>query len=288
MVLQHGQHTMRRCLRTAVATRRALSTVPAHAGALQSWEEVWKSGNTPFHLDSVSDELVRSSDFLLGRQLDQLDQSLALQALVPLSGASLDVVFLAGMGFDVVAVEFSQAACEVATRLWGLTSVGYRVTDQCTVHSVGQVGPGIAREVVGGPPPLGRLGGITLLLADIFDVTPQHVPRASVVWDRAGVTSLADDGEAVRYFAHLGSMCQDQARLVCAVVSTDVPEGVAGLPPLDETLLQSALSQAGWSDAALLHKEAVTDLYPDFARTYPGKCLSEIEVGGAWFLCEDR
>jgi thiopurine S-methyltransferase len=164
------------------------------------WEQCWRDRNTDFHQKTVNPLLVRYW------------QSLQLPAgsriFVPLCGKSLDLLWLAGQGYQVIGVELSPIAVRAFFRENKL---------QPTRRQVGRL-----TEWSSGP--------LRIFCGDIFALTAADLGSIAAVYDRAALTALP---EAARldYVAHLHALIPE----ICPIfllTAEDPEEGDAeGLEP---------------------------------------------------------
>lgn len=124
------------------------------------WIDAWKNGRTRFHrADANPDLLAYEAQFLGGGQH---------RVLVPLCGKSVDLVWLAERGHDVVGVELSELAARAVFEESGR---------EYAVRDAGGL------KVFASP-------GLSVINADLFDVTPHHVGSVDRIWDRAALVAL--------------------------------------------------------------------------------------------------
>jgi thiopurine S-methyltransferase len=112
------------------------------------------------------------------------------RVLVPLSGKAFDLVHLAGLGHEVLGIELS----EPAVRQFFAENPGL---GQPKEHSLG------------GAQALSA-GGITLVVANVFDTSTAGLGSFGAVYDRAALVALNPDDRA-RYGAWMASMLSADA-----------------------------------------------------------------------------
>lgn len=125
-----------------------------------SWEARWRDGRLGFHSGSVNPHLMAYAHRVLGPPPGRV--------LVPLSGKSLDVGWLADQGYQVTAVELVARAVEAFHEERGKPWT-------------------VARE---GPFNVWRTEGVTTLQGDIFDLAPGTLEPFDAVYDRAALCAL--------------------------------------------------------------------------------------------------
>ena len=124
------------------------------------WHERWENNLIGFHLDEVNPKLI---EFWPGLNLEK-----GSRVLVPLCGKTLDLLWLAGQGHEVVGVELSPRAVAAFFDEQGLTP-DKTVTDR---HERWQA------------------GNITILCGDFFDLNSSDTGEISAVYDRAALIAL--------------------------------------------------------------------------------------------------
>jgi thiopurine S-methyltransferase len=124
------------------------------------WHKKWASNQIGFHLPQVNPYLQRF--------WPQLDLEDSARVLVPLCGKSLDLLWLAHCGHEVLGVELSEKAVE----------------DFFSEH---QLDPAVSEQ---GPFNVYRAGSIELWCGDFFALTPGDVADCSALYDRAALIAL--------------------------------------------------------------------------------------------------
>jgi thiopurine S-methyltransferase len=162
------------------------------------WESRWSEGHTAFHQSTTTPVLDAYADRVWG------DAPIG-RIYVPLCGKSLDMVFLAERGAEVVGVEFVTQAVEefFAER-------------------------GLAPEVAAGPPLRLHSGPYTLFAADIFGLTADDVGPLDGVFDRAALVALDADARS-RYADQLRTLLVDGTRML--LVTFDYDQDTMQGPP---------------------------------------------------------
>lgn len=124
------------------------------------WTERWQKNDIGFHQKSAHDLLVR--------YWPQMNVPEGSAVLVPLSGKSLDMVWLAEQGHEVFGIELSQVAIDAFFVERGL------------VPATVPVDGGVLK--MGGP--------YSLLCGDFFKTRPAQTAHVSAVYDRAALVAL--------------------------------------------------------------------------------------------------
>lgn len=147
------------------------------------WHERWRDGRIGFHLPDINPHL------------KQFWPSLGLPAdsrvLAPLCGKSLDLLWLAQQGHEVVGVELSPIATEAFFDENGLT---YSVETRGSLR-------------------IFRGDAITLIEGDIFELAPQWLGPIDAVYDRAALVALPPAIRS-RYAGHLRALAGDVPELL--------------------------------------------------------------------------
>ncbi|TWI51003.1 thiopurine S-methyltransferase [Pseudomonas duriflava] len=139
------------------------------------WLNKWERNEIGFHS--------LHANSYLKRHWESLEVSAGSVVLVPLCGKSIDMVWLAEQGFQVLGVELSSLAVEAFFEEQGLVPV-------CKSH-------GTLRHYKAGP--------FTILQGDFFALTPADMPVCSAVYDRAALIALPE-AMRYRYVRHLETL----------------------------------------------------------------------------------
>ena len=153
------------------------------------WRESWRAGRTAFHRPAVHEDLVAHHDEVLGG---------ARRILVPLSGRSLDLAWLAERGHEVVGVEFVQEVVDAYLAERGLDA------------AAAPLGPFRAYAA----------GRLTILAGDMMAATPELVGTFDGAWDRAALVALPP-AERPRYAAVVRRLLAPGARMLLQTFACD-------------------------------------------------------------------
>lgn len=126
--------------------------------ALSFWQPKWQEGQIAFHEGAPNELLVKCASELGERT----------RVLVPLAGKAVDLVWLASRGHEVVGVEFVPEAVQAFFEERRIT-------------------PKVEKR---GPHQTFTAGAVTLVLADMFKVTPEALGTFDAVYDRAALVAL--------------------------------------------------------------------------------------------------
>lgn len=139
------------------------------------WAKRWTEGQIGFHEGLPND--------LLAAHIERLETKRPLRILVPLAGKAVDLRWLAERGHEVVGVEFVPEAIVAFFAELGVEPV--------------------ATELGGLPASSGK--GVTLVAADMFEVTPAALGTFDLIYDRAALVALEPSTRA-RYVSVLESL----------------------------------------------------------------------------------
>lgn len=198
---------------------------PADSGRdNQRWLQLWRDQQLcGFHQLIVTP--------LLSRFWPALGLSKRDRVLVPLCGKSLDMLWLAEQGHEVVGVELSPVAVEAFFRENGLKARKQRMGN-------------FVRW---------RAGRISVWCGDYFRLTRQQLGRIDAVLDRAALTALPEDIRGA-YLEQLMSLTQADTAILLFTVE-DIEEGTAQRTQAVDRELGSLC--AGSYSIQLLHAQAM-------------------------------
>ncbi|ACV26199.1 thiopurine S-methyltransferase [Kangiella koreensis] len=171
------------------------------------WDNCWQRESQPFHLAEAHTFLVKYVNKLFNK---------SEKVLVPLSGKSLDLLFLAEQGYYPVGVEFNPKAVN-------------RFIQENQLEFSSQTFP------VANGNELIRYHNDTMevWLADFFEVTENHIGTFEQVYDRAAFIALPDQMRT-SYAKHLKSLLADNATILLVTMDY-LPDEMSG-PPFHITL----------------------------------------------------
>jgi len=165
----------------AVETESAVAAEPGRCdGDNQLWLQCWREQRTDFHQSEVNP--------LLSRFWPSLKLVHGSRVFVPLCGKSLDMIWLAQQGHEVLGVELSPVAVEDFFRENGLSPVK-RQAGQFTLWSHGKLG---------------------ILCGDYFALNAGDIGIFDTVYDRAALTALPENVRG-QYVAQLGRLAPKNA-----------------------------------------------------------------------------
>ena len=146
------------------------------------WRSRWQEGRIGFHQSEVNP--------LLLKHFDTLNLPKGSRILVPLSGKSVDMAWLAHQGYDVVGIELVESAVQAF------------FVEQDITPTMSQPTANIAIKRY-----QGQLSGqtIELWVADIFALTATDIGQIDAIYDRAALIALPLDTRP-RYSDHIRHM----------------------------------------------------------------------------------
>jgi thiopurine S-methyltransferase len=172
-----------------------VTIAPAHTDQDNHlWLESWRSQCTDFHQSAVNPLL---SQFWPGLKLPH-----GSRVFVPLCGKSLDMLWLAQQGHDVLGVELSPVAVED----FFLENNLHPVKTQIGTFTLWQD------------------GRLSILCGDYFALTRAHIGHFDTVYDRAALTALPENIRGL-YVAQLRRLVSDAAMIFLLTVE-DAAENV--------------------------------------------------------------
>lgn len=189
------------------------------------WLERWSTQQIGFHLSAANPRLVAHRDVL----------ARAPKVLVPLCGKTLDLVYLAGHGHEVVGVELAERAARDFFDEQGLSP---------EVREVGSLR-------------LCSTDRIAIAVGDFFHATADVLGTFDGVYDRAALIALPPEMRS-RYVAHLRSLVRPGGRVLPVTLDFDAPGG----PPFSVTEEEVRTLYAG-AHVSLLERVDVTDDSPN-------------------------
>ena len=134
------------------------------------WQKRWQEGRIGFNQSMVNPLLIK--------YFDHLNLTAGSRIFVPLCGKSIDMVWLATQGYDVVGVELVETAVQEFFAEQNIEPTVYQQADNPAIRYY-----------------QGQLSGqtITLWVADIFALTFEDVGSIDAVYDKAALIALPAD-----------------------------------------------------------------------------------------------
>ena len=196
------------------------------------WQQCWLNEQTDFHQNEVNRLLTR---FWRGLNLAQ-----GSRVFVPLCGKSLDMIWLAQQGHEVIGIELSPLAVRAFFRENRM---------QPSRRKVGKF-------------TLWQYNNISILCGDYFAVTQADLGSIDVVYDRAALTALPEDIRCL-YVAHLKEIVPAACKVFLLTVE-DADEGETREVTLGTSAEITALYSAAF-EIELAHVESVLEPTSDHA-----------------------
>ncbi|MCD0505488.1 thiopurine S-methyltransferase [Bordetella petrii] len=196
------------------------------------WLERWRDGRTHFHQARVTP--------LLAKYWPTLELPTGSKVLVPLCGKSLDMVWLAQQGVQVLGVELSALAVEQFYAENGLQA------------QVREAGAGRYYQA----------GDIEIYCGDIFDLGPEVLGTCVGAYDRAALVALPAEMRA-RYARHVYGQLSDGYRGL--LITLDYDQAQMEGPPFSVNDAEVQAVYAGHSDAVLIDRRDILAKEPKFA-----------------------
>jgi thiopurine S-methyltransferase len=196
------------------------------------WLERWRQGQTGFHLNKTTP--------LLAKYWPTLGLPRASRVLVPLCGKSLDMLWLAGQGHQVLGVELSPLAVE-------------------QFFAENRLVPEMR------PAPAGTLysaGSIQILCGDIFALGQADFAGCAGAYDRAALIALPASMRE-RYVRHVYGQLPDPCRTLLLTLEYDQGE-MAG-PPFAVLEEEVRTLYASWASVSVRDRRGILDKEPSFA-----------------------
>ncbi|MFV3405032.1 MULTISPECIES: thiopurine S-methyltransferase [Pseudomonas] len=190
------------------------------------WHQRWADNQIGFHQAQVNPYL---QTHWAGLALPP-----GAKVLVPLCGKSLDLVWLAGQGYQVMGVELSQHAIACFFAEHGLT-------------------PEVSRQ---GAFEVWRSDEVALWCGDIFSLRPEDVSECAALYDRAALIALPPDMRG-RYLALLGDVLPEACKGL--LVTLDYDQSLIGGPPFSVADEEVRQGFAGWQVETLAAPEIIGD-----------------------------
>jgi thiopurine S-methyltransferase len=151
------------------------------------WLKFWRDARTDFHQSAVNP--------LLSKFWSTLELPYGSRVFVPLCGKSLDMIWLAQQGHEVIGVELSPVAVADFFRENDLQPVQWQ-TGALTLWSAGK---------------------LNILCGDYFALTSADLGQFHTVYDRSALTALPENIRA-QYVAQLRRLVPDSARVFLLTV----------------------------------------------------------------------
>ena len=177
------------------------------------WDNCWQRESQPFHVAKPHQLLIKHYQTIFSKDH---------KVLVPLSGKTIDTLFLAEQGFQSVAIEFNPTAVEKF-----FLENNLNPTAQPLAKGMNSSEQDLSDIQ------LYQLPNIDLWQADFFAVTSQMVGSFTQVYDRASFVALPVEMRQ-QFAQHLQSLLLPNSVILMVTMDYD-PEQMSG-PPFHVTL----------------------------------------------------
>lgn len=197
------------------------------------WKQRWENQQIGFHLNEVNPNLAK--------YWAEVTSNEEQQVLVPLCGKSLDMVWLAAEGYQVVGVECSEQALQQF------------IEEQRLAMAPSQQG-----EFT-----LYQAGNIQLLQGDFFKLNKSLLQSVSAVYDRASLIALPVDMRT-KYVDLLNRILPQPVSIL--LVTMDYDQALMQGPPFAVSHNEVERLYQPSFDISLLDERNVIDDYPRFGK----------------------
>ena len=188
------------------------------------WLERWKLNQIGFHKQEINPYLQKYWSTLSLNPGDRV--------FVPLCGKSNDMLWLLGMGNQVVGVELSPLAVELF------------FSDNNLKSTIQPKGDFVVREI----------NGLQILCGDFFALMPSDLGNVNVVYDRASLVALPDDMR-IKYVSSLSTLLPTNTQIL--LITFAYPKHEMQGPPFSVENEEVEKLFSSWCDVELLATEDV-------------------------------
>ena len=157
------------------------------------WQQRWQEGRIGFHKSDVNPELIK--------YFSNLALPIGSRVLVPLCGKSIDMVWLACAGYDVVGIELVESAVQAFFTEQNITPTITEFTSAADKSTLKRY--------------QGQLAGqtITLWAANIFALSAIDIGAINAIYDRAALIALPANMRA-DYSRHIVKLSNNAPQLL--------------------------------------------------------------------------
>ena len=157
------------------------------------WQQRWQEGRIGFHKSDVNPELIK--------YFSNIALPAGSRVLVPLCGKSIDMVWLACAGYDVVGIELVESAVQAFFAEQNITPTITELTSAADKSTLKRY--------------QGQLAGqtITLWAADIFALSAIDIGAINAIYDRAALIALPANMRA-DYSRHIVKLSNNAPQLL--------------------------------------------------------------------------
>ncbi len=190
------------------------------------WLERWQQNQIGFHKQEINPNLQHYWSRLSVSQNDRV--------LVPLCGKSNDMLWLLGMGYQVVGIELSPLAVE-------------------SFFSENDLKPKVQRK---GDFLVSEVDGLQIFCGDFFALQPADLGHVNVVYDRASLVALPV-GMRIKYASTLSALLTTNTQIL--LITLDYPQHEMQGPPFSVQSEEVQRLFSSWCDVELLASEDVLE-----------------------------
>ena len=202
----------------------------------QLWLQLWRDKNIEFHLTTVNPYLIKAWSNVVHKR--------GSRVLVPMCGKSLDMIWLAEQGHQVIGVELSPVAVKA-------------------FFKENKIQPLKQRK--------GKFmhwshGNINILCGDFFSLLEADIGHIDTVYDRASLTALPEDIRE-KYVAQMRMVISSSSNILLLTIEDEVKkENDDDATHVDEEVM--ALYSDNFN-ISLSHSETVMEASPDGTGSAP-------------------
>ena len=157
------------------------------------WQQRWQEGRIGFHKSDVNPELIK--------YFSNIALPAGSRVLVPLCGKSIDMVWLACAGYDVVGIELVESAVQAFFAEQNITPTITELTSTADKSTLKRYQGQLAAQT------------ITLWAADIFALSTIDIGDIDAVYDRAALIALPANMRA-DYSRHIVKLSNNAPQLL--------------------------------------------------------------------------
>ncbi|MCK9395715.1 MAG: thiopurine S-methyltransferase [Methylobacter sp.] len=190
------------------------------------WHERWQQNQIGFHKQEINPHLQHYWSRLSVSQGDRV--------FVPLCGKSNDMLWLLGMGYQVVGVELSPLAVE-------------------SFFSENDLKPTLRRN---GDFLISEVDGLQIFCGDFFALRPADLGPVKIVYDRASLVALPADMR-IKYVSSLATLLLPTTQIL--LITLDYPQHEMQGPPFSVQDEEVSRLFSPWCNVELLASENVLE-----------------------------
>jgi len=190
------------------------------------WLERWQQNQIGFHKQEINPHLQHYWSRLSVSQNDRV--------FVPLCGKSNDMLWLLGMGYQVVGIELSPLAVESF-----FSENDLKPTVRCKDDFL-----------------VSEVDGLQIFCGDFFALRPADLGHVNVVYDRASLVALPVDMR-IKYASILSTLLPANTQIL--LITLDYPQHEMQGPPFSVQSEEVQRLFSSWCDVELLASEDVLD-----------------------------